>query len=170
MQPNKSPSSSNILRGDRIWKSISIHESFISFTKTEIKICVLLKTFSEMTYVMGRTVPCVLIRTFLEVTSLLEITVFLFGLTYFVRNIGIKITGTNDTVNRSVDTKDAYITGAYISGTYSIDICTRVSICSRSTYIGAADIESGCIRVIGATSARCTGGVDVLKNLKISLQ
>ncbi len=53
-----------------LW-AFSMHGSFISFTKPKLKICVLLKTSSEITSLSRVIISCVLIETSSEVTSVL---------------------------------------------------------------------------------------------------
>ena len=96
-----------------------MYRSFISFTKPELKTCVLLKTFSEITLLLEVTVSCVLLGSSSEVTFLLEVTIFLIGIVYFTESTCVK---------------DAGIQGACIAdtcvGRVYIDACTR-GICAR---------------------------------------
>ncbi len=116
-----------------LW-AFSIHVSFISFTKPELKTCVLLKTSLEVTSLLGMTVSCVLLRTSSEVTSVSRVTVFLVEVACSVWNTCVKGTGT----------EGACITGTCVGRAYIGSVCTG-STCAESACTGVASDEDVCI-------------------------
>ena len=156
-----------------------MHGSFISFTKPELKICVLLKTSSEVTsllevivsYVLLRTsskvtslsgvaVSCILLRTFSEVTFLSGVTVSLAEVTCFAGSTCVKGAGI----------EGASIEGAGIGAACTNGACIGdASTCTGGAYIGAwdADIRD---EFIGDIYVRYAGGVGTVKRLGIHLQ
>lgn len=71
-----------------------MHKSLILFKKPELKTCIRLKTFSEVTLLLGMTIFCVLLGTSSEMTFLLGITVFLVRITCSAKNTYVKDAGT----------------------------------------------------------------------------
>ena len=160
---------------------MSIHGFFISFTKRELKICVLLGT--------------------LEITSLSGVTVFLiklidleaFFLTDLTPGACIEGTCTRDIYTSGTCsggtyigagstgvacTGSSYTMGACTKGAYTKSTCFR-GIGTRDTCTGDTCARSACIKDDGPDSigtegsnmkSACTGGAGVVEHLRIYLQ
>lgn len=128
-----------------------MHRSFISFTKQELKICVLLKTF-------------------LKVTSLLEITIFLAKVidlkAFFLKSSAL------DACIGGISTKGAYtrdncFEGSYIGAANIGNTCNRrfytinpytKGVCTKNTYTKSACIKGAYTKNI-STKSSCTNGI-----------
>lgn len=71
-----------------------MHRSFILFKKLELKTYIRLKTFLEVTLLLGMTIFRVLLGISSEMTFLLGIIVFLVGIACSAKSTYVKDTGT----------------------------------------------------------------------------
>lgn len=139
--------------------AFSMHGSFISFIKPELKICIPLKTSSEVILLSGVTISCLLFGTSSEMTSILGIIVFLVRVACSVWSTYVKGADTKGACIADTYVGRAYIEGACTGSTYAKDICIGVAS-NKGTCIGSvcaiehSEIHSQSFQILEIGSAR----------------